>query len=241
MSGFVSIVGAGPGAADLLTRRALDRLASADVVYHDGLVPRGIVALARSARRISVARRAGAKTLTQEDVNARLIASARSGERVVRLKCGDPFVFARGGEEVAALTRAGIDFEIVPGLTSAIAAPGLAGIPVTQRGLASSVIVLSGHDPAALAEVVAGLKPATTTLLILMGLARRREIRDVLLAHGWPASTPAAIVIDASRRSQRLWRGLVRSLATRSFAGAFRAPGVIVVGAVAGRHNGRSR
>jgi uroporphyrin-III C-methyltransferase/precorrin-2 dehydrogenase/sirohydrochlorin ferrochelatase len=241
MSGRVSLVGAGPGAPDLLTERARERLAAADVVFHDGLVPRSIVALAHSARRISVARRAGPKPMTQDDVTRRLIASARSGHRVVRLKSGDPFVFGRGGEEMDALARAGIDVEIVPGLTSAVAAPALAGIPITRRGMASAVVLLSGHDAAALAGIVSALTPASVTLVILMGLAQRAAIRGALIAGRWPAATPAAVIVNASRRSQRTWRGTVGTLADRALGRGRRAPGVIVIGAVAGRTHGRSR
>src|SRR5690606_36297684 len=143
---LVSIVGAGPGDPDLLTVRAVDRLKRADLVLYDGLVSDAIVALAGTAERVSVARRVGQKALTQDDVSELLIAAARLGQRVVRLKAGDPFVFGRGGEEVRALVDAGVPFEIVPGLSAAIAAPELAGIPVTHRGVASGFLVVSGHD-----------------------------------------------------------------------------------------------
>lgn len=237
MTGFVSLVGAGPGDPDLLTRRALRRLEAADVVYYDGLVPAAIVDLAEKAQRISVARRCGPKALTQGDVNRLLIASAREGQRVVRLKCGDPLVFARGGEEADALAHAGVPFEIVPGLTTAIAAPALAGIPLTERGTASVLVVVSGHDGTAFASTIAGLTPATVTLVILMGVARRLDIGVELRRCGWPAATPAAIITNASHRTQRIWRGPLEALGDRGNAAAG-APGVIVIGDVTRRTHG---
>lgn len=236
-AGFVSLVGAGPGDPDLLTRRALQRLEAADVVFYDGLVPAAIVNLASSARRISVARRCGPKALTQAQVNRQMIASAREGRRVVRLKSGDPLVFARGGEEADALTRAGVPFEIVPGLTTAIAAPALAGIPLTERGVASVLVVVSGHDGAAFASTIGGIAPGTVTLVILMGIGRRGEIGVELERHGWPAATPAAIITNASRRTQRIWRGSLAALGRPANATPG-APGVIVIGDVTRRAHG---
>ena len=235
--GFVSLVGAGPGDPDLLTRRAWQRLEDADVVFHDGLVPAAIVRLARSARHISVARRCGPKRLTQAEVNQQLIAAARDGQRVVRLKSGDPLVFARGGEEAEALALARVPFEIVPGLTTAIAAPALAGIPLTERGVASVLVVVSGHSDTAFAATIQRLAPGSVTLVILMGMAHRRDIRAALRRAGWAGETPAAIITNASRRSQRVWRGSLAGLGRRDPVPAG-APGVIVVGDVAGRTHG---
>ena len=235
--GFVSLVGAGPGDPDLLTRRALQRLEAAEVVFYDGLVPAAIVDLAERAERISVARRCGPKALTQAEVSSRLIAAAQQGRRVVRLKCGDPLVFARGGEEAEALDRAGIPFEIVPGLTTAIAAPALAGIPLTERGVASVLVVVSGHDGGTFASTIGSLAPGTVTLVILMGIARRHDIGVELRRRGWPAATPAAIITNASQGSQRIWRGPLEALGERGTASPG-APGVIVVGDVARRTHG---
>jgi uroporphyrin-III C-methyltransferase/precorrin-2 dehydrogenase/sirohydrochlorin ferrochelatase len=200
-------------------------------------VPAAVVNLAKKARRISVARRCGPKTLTQADVNRQLVASALDGQRVVRLKSGDPLVFARGGEEAEALARAGVPFEIVPGLTTALAAPALAGIPLTERGVASVLVVVSGHDGAAFAATIAGLTPGTVTLVILMGVARRHDIGVELRRSGWPAATPAAIITNASQRSQRIWRGPLGALGERGSATAG-APGVIVIGDVTRRAHG---
>jgi uroporphyrin-III C-methyltransferase len=143
----VSLVGAGPGDPDLVTRRALQRLEAADVVFHDGLVPPAVLSLASSAELVSVARRAGpAKRLSQADVTRLLIRAASRGRRVVRLKSGDPFIFGRGGEELDALRRAGITAEVVPGVSSATAAASIAEIPLTYRDVSSAFVVVSGHD-----------------------------------------------------------------------------------------------
>src|SRR5262249_23081210 len=135
MTGFVSLVGAGPGAADLLTLKAARLLAEADLVLYDALVSPEVLDLAPRAQRFFVGKRARRKAMAQETIHWLMIRAARQGKRVVRLKCGDPFVFGRGGEEALALTRAGIPFEVVPGVSSAVAAPALAGIPVTHRGV----------------------------------------------------------------------------------------------------------
>src|SRR5574337_1769501 len=167
MTGFVSIVGAGPGDPDLVTVRALRALQQADLVLHDALVPPAILALAPRARRFYVGKRAGRPSVSQETIERMLVSAARAGDRVVRLKGGDPFVFGRGGEEALALVRAGVPFEIVPGVSSALAAPALAGIPVTHRGLASGFAVVAGHDRAAWQPAVDALPPDALTLVVL--------------------------------------------------------------------------
>jgi uroporphyrin-III C-methyltransferase/precorrin-2 dehydrogenase/sirohydrochlorin ferrochelatase len=231
----VSLVGAGPGDPDLLTWRAIERLKAADVVFYDGLVPPALLRLAARAEHVTVARRAGAKTLTQEDVNRRLIDGARRGQRVVRLKSGDPFVFGRGGEEALALAAAGVPFEVVPGLSSAIAAPALAGIPVTHRGLSAALVVVSGHAAAAYAGLLTSIAPGSATIVVLMGLAERGGIRRCLAAAGWPSETPAAIVRHASRPDQHVWLGTLETLDDGhepADASGDEAPGVIVIGQV---------
>mgnify|MGYP001615792961 CR=1 FL=1 len=160
----------GPGDPELLTLRAARRLAEADLVLHDDLVPDAVVALASQALRLSVGKRAGRPRCTQEEIIAILIRAARRGRRVVRLKCGDPFVLGRGGEEALALARAGIPCEVVPGLSTALAVPAAAGIPLTHRGIASGFLVVSGHDPGAYAPVLEALPPGSLTVVILMGL-----------------------------------------------------------------------
>ena len=145
MSGLVSLVGAGPGDPELLTRRAARRLAEADLVLYDALVDPAVLELAGKAQRFYVGKRAGRHHVTQEQIHRILIRAAQRGQRVVRLKGGDPFVFGRGGEEALALAEAGIAFEVVPGISSSVAAPALAGIPVTHRGMSTGFVVVSGH------------------------------------------------------------------------------------------------
>jgi len=230
--GFVSLVGAGPGDPDLLTLRAVDRLQRADLVLYDGLVPAAVIDLASTAERVSVARRVGRKALTQADVNDLLVSAARLGQRVVRLKSGDPFVFGRGGEEARALVDAGIPFEVVPGLSTAIAAPGLAGIPVTHRGVASGFVVVSGHGPDAYEPLFGALAPGAATLVVLMGMRTRAAIAQFLMEAGWCADTPVAIVVNASQPHQHVWTGRLATLGVDDDAGSRDEPGVIVIGEV---------
>ena len=186
--GFASLVGAGPGDPELLTWRAILRLRSADLVLYDGLVPKQLAKLAAAATHVSVAKRAGRKALTQAAISERMVAAAWRGQRVVRLKAGDPYVLGRGGEEAAALARAGVPFEVVPGVSSAIAAPALAGIPVTHRGLSSGFVVVSGHAEAAYSPVLGALPPDAVTVVILMGAVERSGIRRCLERAGWNAA-----------------------------------------------------
>src|SRR6476659_3992572 len=184
--GHVSLVGAGPGDPELLTRKALLRLRRADLVLYDALVDDRVLALARRAQRFFVGKRAGRHALSQRAIEAVMIRAARRGRRVVRLKGGDPFVFGRGGEEALALRHAGIACEIVPGVSSAIAAPSAVGIPVTHRGVAGAMLVLSGHDEHTFAQVAQGLAGRELTIVVLMGLARARSISWTLINDGWP-------------------------------------------------------
>ena len=159
VNGRVVLVGAGPGDPELLTRRAVARLRSAELVLYDALVDERILRFARRARRFYVGKRAGRHAMTQEAINALMVRAARRGRRVVRLKGGDPFVFGRGGEEVLALRRAGVAYEVVPGISSAIAAPAAAGIPVTHRGISTAFLVASGHDERVLLRRRRALRP----------------------------------------------------------------------------------
>ena len=229
MTPRVSLVGAGPGDPELLTRRAWHRLRRAEAVFHDGLVPASIVKIANRAQRISVARRAGPKTITDDAVVEALIASASAGKRTVRLKAGDPFVLGRGRDEIAALAAAGIVSEVVPGITSATAAPLLAGIPLTARGISAAFLVVSGHSADAFGPPLRSLAPGSATVVVLMGMGQRAGIRDALLSAGWDPATPAAVVANASRNSQREWFGSLRDLAASPPKG-LRSPGVIVIG-----------
>ncbi len=231
MSGFVSLVGAGPGDPELLTVRAVNRLREADLVLYDALVSPDSVALAARAQRFSVGKRAARPSMSQETIHRLMIRGARLGKRVVRLKGGDPFVFGRGGEEALALAAAGIPFEVVPGVTSAVAAAALAGVPVTHRGLASGFVVVSGHAPAAWSPTLDSLVPSALTLVVLMGLASRRAIASRLLARGWPADTPAAILLAAGAADASRWTGSLGSLGDAPLP-AEGKPGTIVIGAV---------
>ena len=230
MSGFVSLVGAGPGDPELLTIRALKRLREADLVLDDALVQGQLLDLAPQAKRFFVGKRAGRHSIEQADINRLMIKAAKGGRRVVRLKCGDPFVLGRGGEEALALEAAGVAYEIVPGVSSAIAAPALAGIPVTHRGISSAFAVLSGHAESAYRPVIDGIAPASLTLVVLMGIKTRGDIATRLISRGWQAHTPAAIVHGASHEGSVRWLGTLAELGTADVESEL--PGVLVIGAV---------
>jgi len=233
MSGFVSLVGAGPGDPELLTRRAARRLSQADLVLYDALVDPKALELAPTAQRFFVGKRAGRPAISQETINRLLIRAARRGKRVVRLKCGDPFVLGRGGEEALALASAGVPFEVVPGVSSAVAAPALAGIPVTHRGLASGFLVVTGHAEAAYGPVLGGVAPGSVTLVVLMGLASRAALASFLQSHGWEDRTPVAILLGASTPNAHSWTGSLDELATAHIPDDVRElPGTIVIGEV---------
>jgi uroporphyrin-III C-methyltransferase/precorrin-2 dehydrogenase/sirohydrochlorin ferrochelatase len=231
MSGRVALVGAGPGDPALLTRKAVALLRGADLVLYDALVPPAMLKIARRARRFYVGKRAGRHSITQDAINRLMIRAARKGDRVVRLKCGDPFVFGRGGEEAMALRAANVPVEIVPGVTSAFAAPALAGIPVTHRGAATAVVLVSGHAPAAYEPVLNGLEPGSATVVVLMGVGTRAAIADHLLRRGWPAEAPAAIVFGAAQTDTHTWYGRLVDLGRAPVADSS-AAGTIVIGSV---------
>jgi uroporphyrinogen III methyltransferase/synthase len=229
----VWLVGAGPGDPGLLTRRGAEVLGTADVVVHDRLANAALLDLAPpTAERISVGKAPGKVEMDQDAINELLISHGKAGRRVVRLKGGDPFVFGRGGEEAEALAAAGVAFEVVPGITSAIAAPAYAGIPVTHRGLSTHVTVVTGHeDPAKGHSDVdwEALARAGGTLVILMGAARVSDIAARLIEGGRSPDTPVAAVRNGTRSNQQTLRA---TLATISDADV-RAPVAIVVGEVA--------
>ena len=232
MTGRVSLVGAGPGDPELLTLKAIKRLEAADLVLYDALIDPDTLQFAPQARRFFVGKRAGRPAITQDAINRLMIREARRGHQVVRLKCGDPFVFGRGGEEALALAAAGIECEIVPGISSAIAAPLLAGIPVTHRGLASGFVVVSGHAESAYAPVLRSLAPASATVVVLMGLANRAAIANELLAAGWAPNTPAAVLIGISHEGEQSWHGTLDAIHSAAIEDQENLPGIIVVGAV---------
>ena len=232
MIGLVSLVGAGPGDPELLTLRAVDRLRSADLVLYDALVDRAALRYAPRARRAFVGKRAGRPSIAQRTIERLMIDAALRGERVVRLKSGDPFVFGRGGEEALALAEAGVPFEVVPGVSAAIAGPALSSIPVTHRGLASAFLVVSGHAECAYASVLGSLAPGAATVVVLMGLASRAEVAGALLRRGWDGATPAAVVLGASTPDACAWRGELRDLGACELPELHPdAPGLLVIGA----------
>lgn len=231
--GFVSLVGAGPGDPDYLTVKAVRRLRQADLVLYDALVSREVRDIASRALHIDVGKRAGITPTPQWEIERLLIEGARQGLRVLRLKGGDPFVFGRGGEEALALQEAGVRFEVVPGVTSAIAAPALAGIPVTHRGVSPGFVVLNGSDPDAVDRVVSSIAPRSLTIVVLMGVGSRHSIAERLLARGWSADTPSAVVFGAGTRAMRTWRGRLDALGAAPLSAAIR-PGTLVIGDVAG-------
>lgn len=229
----VYLVGAGPGAADLLTLRAARLLGDADIVVYDRLVSAEILDLiAPWAERIPAGKTPYGKSVRQDEINRILINAGRRADKVVRLKGGDPFVFGRGGEEALDLQGAGINVEVVPGISSAIAGPAMAGIPVTHRGLSSGFTVITGQQDAGTARPVDWEAAARlgTTLVILMGARRAAAIRDALIEGGLAPATPVGIITEATTPAQR-----IRTL-TLGELGAVpvRNPSVIVVGAVAG-------
>jgi uroporphyrinogen III methyltransferase/synthase len=237
MTGRVALIGAGPGDPGLLTLRGAQLLREAEVLLYDALASDAIVALApQTCERIYVGKRAGDHAMAQDDIEALAIARAREGRFVVRLKGGDPFVFGRGGEEAEALRAASIPFEVVPGISSALAAPAYAGIPLTHREFAASFTVLTGHeDPAKPASTLdwAKLADPKRTLVILMGTANLREIAEKLVANGLAATTPVAVVQDGTRPSQRTVLGTLATIARDVTTAKVGPPAVIVVGEVA--------
>ncbi len=234
MSGcYVYLIGAGCGPAGLMTLRGLDRLRRCDAVVYDDLIDPALLDLAPAgAERYSVGKREGRPSPAQEEINDLLISLARAGKMVARLKGGDPFVFGRGGEEVLALRAAGVPFEVVPGVTSAVAIPELAGIPVTHRGLSRSFHVVAGRTTGGLPEDLDRLAGLEGTLVFLMGLRRLPELARRLLDAGRAPDTPAAVISGGNAPHPAAVRGSLSSIA--ELAAGVRPPAVIVVGEAAG-------
>jgi uroporphyrin-III C-methyltransferase/precorrin-2 dehydrogenase/sirohydrochlorin ferrochelatase len=240
--GHVWLVGAGPGDPGLLTRTAIARLRAADLVLYDALVNERVLRYARKAQKFYVGKRASgdgarravkeSRAMAQEAIHALMIRAARKGRKVVRLKGGDPFVFGRGGEEALALQHAGVPYDVVPGVTSAVAAPAAAGIPVTHRGLSSAFLVVSAHEMAAFASVIGQLRPNGVTVVALMGLGRSASIASLLIDRGWSRGTPSAIVVDGTRPEQQVWRGTLDDLAADRVEIDSNGAGTIVIGDV---------
>jgi len=238
--GTVYLVGAGPGDPGLVTRRALELVRSADVLLIDRLVPAGLADEAPAgAARIDVGKTAGNHAMAQDDINARLIAEARAGRSVVRLKGGDPYLFGRGGEEAAACHDAGIPFEVVPAVTSAFAACADAGIPVTHRDLARHVTVVTasaGRDGLGDPDY-SWLAQSDGTVVLLMGLRRVAHVASELIAAGAPPERPAAVVARGTTNAQRSVVARVATLADAVAGAALPSPAIIVVGDVVSLRN----
>ena len=229
--GAVWLVGAGPGDPDLLTLRAFKALQGADVIVHDGLVTDAILNLAPpTARRISVAKRKSRHAYAQGEINRMLVAFALEGLTVVRLKGGDPFMFGRGGEELAECHEAGLTVHVVPGVTAALAAAAEAGAPLTHRGLAQSVTFVTGHAADGQAPDLdwASLARANQTVVIYMGLSTAKAIADRLLAAGRAASTPALIVLNTTRPDA--WRILTTLAGLADAAEGLQGPALLMIG-----------
>ena len=226
----VALVGAGPGDPDLWTRRAVAYLEQADLVLYDALVDALALRRFTNAQCFCVGKRARRESVRQETIHRLMIRAARAGKRVVRLKGGDPFVFGRGAEEALALAMAGIPFEVVPGVSAAIAAPELAGIPLTHRGTASGFLVLSGHAIDAFERGLRAVQPDVVPLIVLMGVGSRAELARRLIARGWRAETPAAIICGASTPDEWVWTGIVSDLGQVAVPAGI--AGVVVIGDV---------
>ncbi|GAB4038016.1 MAG: hypothetical protein Fur0014_06310 [Rubrivivax sp.] len=231
--GTVTLVGAGPGDPELLTLQAVRALRRATVVLVDDLVdPRVLRFVRRSARIVRVGKRGGRISTPQALIHKRLVAEARHGETVVRLKGGDPFVFGRGGEEVDALRAEGIPVRVVSGLTAGIAGPAAAGIPVTDRRHAPGVALVTGHaQDGGAGPDWAALARSGLTLVVYMGLARAEAVAQALREGGLPAATPAAVVRAAHTPAQEVQRCTLATLAATAAAGD--GPAVLVIGQVA--------
>jgi uroporphyrin-III C-methyltransferase/precorrin-2 dehydrogenase/sirohydrochlorin ferrochelatase len=232
--GTVTLVGAGPGDPELLTLKALRALQDADVILYDRLVSPAVLDLARrDAIHIAVGKTAGCRGTSQAEINALLLEHARAGRRVVRLKGGDPFTFGRGGEEIETLGAAGIAFSVVPGITAAAGCAAYAGIPLTHREHAHSVIFLTGHTDAESARTDwRALASQGQTAVFYMGLARLEKIVADLLAHGAPASRPAAVVAQGTTSQQRVVTATLGTLVAASAAAGLESPALLFVGDV---------
>lgn len=229
VAGTVYLVGAGPGDPGLLTLRALELLRQADIVLHDHLVSEEILAVCGPRTQlIDVGKIGHGPQADQRAIEHQLIALAGTGRRVVRLKGGDPLLFGRGSEEACALRAANVRFEIVPGVSSAMAAPAYAGIPLTARGLAASVAIVTGH--CARSGATPAAVPVADTIVVLMGIANVEGMRDQLLAAGRPADTPAAAIEWGTCPQQRVVVATLATLADAIARAGIHAPAVIVIG-----------
>lgn len=234
--GKVYLVGAGPGDPELITLKGIKLLKKADVILYDNLASRKLLNFAdNNAEIIYVGKSSNKHTYKQDEINLLLIEKARKGNIIVRLKGGDPFIFGRGGEEALALKKAGVEFEIVPGITSAIAAPAYSGIPVTHRGMTSSVKIVTGHEtPEKATEEISYklLAEDSGTLVFLMGVKNLEKIVNKLLENGKPPSTPVALIQNGTFKTQKVVTGNLDNIVQLSRINKFSPPGITVIGDV---------
>lgn len=233
----VAIVGAGPGDPELLTMKAFRRIQDADVILYDNLVSDPIRALfPKDAEAIYVGKKRHQHSLPQSELNQFIVKLAREGKQVVRLKGGDPFVFGRGSEELLALIEAGIDAEVIPGITAASGCGSAAGIPLTHRGLAQSCTLVTGHGANDLNLDWASLARGQQTLVFYMGLSQLAEIRHHLIKHGKRESTPVALIENGSRPNQRVVISTLAAMASDALKHRLTSPTLTYVGEVASLH-----
>lgn len=235
-AGTVYLVGAGPGSSDLLTVRAVELLRIADVVVHDRLIQPEVLALARpDAERIDMGKPPGRHESRQDEINDLLVRKAREGRIVVRLKGGDPYVFGRGGEEAEHLAANGVPFEVVPGVSSSLAAPLSAGIAVTHRANASSVTIVTGHECDGKSRIDWGALARLDTLVFVMAVHNVANIAARLIEHGRNPETPAAMIQSAFWPDERVVTGTLRTIADAVHAAGIQPPATLVIGDVVGR------
>ena len=238
MKGKVYIVGAGPGDAGLLTLKALDLIRIADIVLYDRLVSDDILKMIpNNVQKVFVGRNVGDDYAHQEETNKLMVQHANGGKKVVRLKGGDPFIFGRGGEEAEFLRENKIDFEIVPGISSATASPAYAGIPLTHRLLSSSVAIVTGHEDAKKDELTVRWKElakAVDTIVILMGMGRLKQIVDDLVSAGMSKNTDVAIIENGTTKEQKVLHGNLSNIVDKVKNSNIKPPAIIVIGKVAG-------
>ncbi len=235
-NGKVYLIGAGPGDPGLLTIKAKQILARADVIVYDRLIAKRILQeLPKRIVKIYVGKQSGGNSIPGQDAIPRILATnAKKGKLVVRLKGGDPFLFGRGGEEIQKLRQEGVDFEVVPGITSALAVPAYAGIPVTHRKYASSLAIVTGHEDPGKSKKVDWKKLATAvdTIVILMGVSNLQAILQSLIDGGRSAETPVAIVERGTTKRQRITAGTIQTITEQAVERRIQSPAVIIIGDV---------
>jgi uroporphyrinogen III methyltransferase/synthase len=232
LQGKVYLVGAGPGDIELITLKGYQMIGRANVILHDHLIPLELLKLAKpEAEIISVGKFGGKHTMPQDEINRLLIEKAKSNEVVVRLKGGDPFLFGRGGEEAEACFEAGVDFEVVPAVTSALAAPSYAGIPPTHRDYTSNVAIVTGHRKKDVLQIEI---PEAGTVIFLMGVSNLQKIIDSLLKQGWPENTKMAAIENGTCYNQRVIKGTIGNFSEVAKNAKLQPPAIFIVGKVVG-------